>query len=189
MRLLNFSERIAYENYEFIMNEGCGFMNFGVFSIIGSGFSGFVILFVNCSQFHSKNMVTIHTKYLGDLRTSAVHVQSGNTLITDAPVDNKGRGEAFSPTDLLATALGSCMITIAGMTAREYGFSVDGTVIDITKVMASDPRRVCEVIVVLNFPGNSFTEKQKDLIRVSCLNCPVAKSLHPDLKQTVVFNF
>ena len=134
-------------------------------------------------------MVTIQTQYIGSLRTKATHVKSGNVLVTDAPVDNKGRGEAFSPTDLLATSLGSCMITIAGMAAQEHGFSIDGTTIDITKIMASNPRRVAEVIVELHFPKNNFTEKHKEIIRVACLNCPVAKSLHPDLKQTVVFNF
>jgi putative redox protein len=134
-------------------------------------------------------MNTIHTRYIGDLRTKAMHVKSGNELITDAPADNKGRGEAFSPTDLLAASLGSCMITIAGMAAQEHGFSIDGTTIDITKIMASNPRRVAEVIVELHFPKNNFTEKQKKTIQVACLNCPVAKSLHPDLKQTVLFNF
>ena len=134
-------------------------------------------------------MVTIHTQYIGGLRTKAVHLKSGNELVTDAPLDNKGRGEAFSPTDLLAASLGSCMITIAGMAAQEHGFSIDGTTIDITKLMASDPRRVAEVIVELHFPKNNFTEKQKKIIQVACLNCPVAKSLHPDLKQTVIFTF
>jgi uncharacterized OsmC-like protein len=134
-------------------------------------------------------MVTIQTLYQGDLRTIARHVASGNELLTDAPLDNKGRGETFSPTDLLATSLGSCMITIAGIAAREHGFSIDGTRIDITKIMANDPRRVSEIIVELHFPANNYTMKQKELIRHACLNCPVAKSLHPDLKQTVVFNF
>ncbi|MBN1416296.1 MAG: OsmC family protein [Bacteroidales bacterium] len=134
-------------------------------------------------------MPTIYTEYLGELRTKAVHVNSGNELVTDAPVDNKGRGEAFSPTDLLATALGSCMITIAGMEAQEHGFSIDGTTIDITKIMAGDPRRVAEVILELFFPENNYTENQKEIIKVACLNCPVAKSLHPDLKKTIIFNF
>ena len=134
-------------------------------------------------------MATIHTEYLGELRTKAQHLASGNTLVTDAPVDNKGRGEAFSPTDLLATSLGSCMITIAGMRAQEHGFSIDGTTLDITKIMASDPRRVAEVIVKLNFPKNNYSGEQKEMIRDACLNCPVAKSLHPDLRQSVVFNF
>jgi len=134
-------------------------------------------------------MATLHTEYLGELRTKARHLASGNELVTDAPIDNKGRGEAFSPTDLLAASLGSCMITIAGMAAQEHGFSIEGTRIDITKIMASDPRRVAEVIVDLYFPDNNYTDKQKAIIRVACLNCPVAKSLHSDLKQTVVFNF
>jgi len=134
-------------------------------------------------------MATIHTEYLGDLRTKARHLASGNELLTDAPVDNKGRGETFSPTDLIATALGSCMITIAGIAGREHGFLIDGAKADITKIMASNPRRVAEIIVELDFAGHHYTEKQKEFIRVACLNCPVAKSLHPDLKQSLVFKF
>ncbi len=134
-------------------------------------------------------MATIKTQYQGDLRTKAIHIASGNEIITDAPLDNKGRGEAFSPTDLLATALGSCMITIAGMAAQEHGFSIDGTTLDITKIMASNPRRVAEIIVELHFPENNYTGNQKKIIREACINCPVAKSLHPDLKQTIIFNF
>ncbi len=134
-------------------------------------------------------MPTIHTEYPGDLRTIARHLASGNELVTDAPVDNKGRGEAFSPTDLLATSLGSCMITIAGMRAKENGFSIDGTTIDITKIMASDPRRVAEVIIELHFPKNDYTGQQQEILRDACLNCPVAKSLHPGLKQIIKFNF
>jgi len=134
-------------------------------------------------------MATIHTEYTGELRTKAVHVRSGMELITDAPVDNKGRGEAFSPTDLLAASLGSCMITIAGMAAREHGFSIDGTTMDITKIMASNPRRVAEIIVEFHFPKNNYTDQQKKTLQEACLNCPAAKSLHPDLKQTIVFNF
>lgn len=134
-------------------------------------------------------MPTICTEYLGELRTKARHVASGNELVTDAPVDNNGRGETFSPTDLLATALGSCMITIAGMRAQENGFSIDGTSIEITKIMVSDPRRVSEVVVELNFPKNNFTDQQKEILRDACLNCPVAKSLHSDLKKSVIFNF
>src|SRR4030042_5740768 len=114
-------------------------------------------------------MATIHTQYIGELRTKAVHLKSGNDLVTDAPVDNKGRGEAFSPTDLLAASLGSCMITIAGLAAQEREFSVDGTTMDITKIMASNPRRVAEVIVELPFPKNNVTEKQMEIIRVACL--------------------
>lgn len=134
-------------------------------------------------------METIRTKYTGDLRTSATHVQSAETLITDAPVDNRGKGENFSPTDLLATALGSCMLTIMGICAREHHFNIDGTKVSITKVMASNPRRVSEVVLELYFPSNSYTEKQKKLIKVAAETCPVALSLHPDLKQTVILHF
>ena len=134
-------------------------------------------------------METVKTIYLGELRTNATHVRSGNTLITDAPVDNKGKGEAFSPTDLLATSLGSCMMTIIGIAARTHGFDVDGTVIRITKIMADNPRRVGEVIVEFDFPQKIYSEKEKAIIHHSAKTCPVALSLHPDLRQTIVMNF
>ena len=134
-------------------------------------------------------MATIETKYTGELRTHATHVRSGNTLITDAPVDNRGKGEAFSPTDLLATALGSCMMTIIGIASQTHGFNVDDTRISITKIMAENPRRVAEGIVEFVFPGNNYSEKEKAIIKNAARNCPVAKSLHPDLKQTIIFNF
>jgi putative redox protein len=134
-------------------------------------------------------METIRTIYTGGLRTVATHVQSGNELVTDAPTDNHGRGEAFSPTDLLATALGSCMITIMGLAARTHGFDIDGTTFKTTKIMASNPRRVGEVIIEINFPPNKYSDKEKKLMEHSTKTCPVALSLHPDLKQTVVLNF
>lgn len=134
-------------------------------------------------------METICTKYTGNLRTIATHVQSGNELITDAPLDNQGRGEAFSPTDLLATALGSCMMTIMGIAARTHGFNLDGTSFKTTKIMASNPRRVGEVIIEFTFPGNHFSEKEKKLIEHASKTCPVALSLHPDVKQTIILNF
>jgi putative redox protein len=134
-------------------------------------------------------METIRTRYIGNLRTSALHVQSSETIITDAPADNQGRGEAFSPTDLLAASLASCMLTIMGIAAREHKFSIDGTEVKITKIMASGPRRVSEIIVDLIFPHNDYTPKQKKIIRLSADTCPVALSLHPDLKQTVKIHF
>jgi putative redox protein len=134
-------------------------------------------------------METVRTIYTGELRTKATHVQSSDTIITDAPVDNQGRGEAFSPTDLLAAALGSCIITIIGIAAREHGFSIDGTTAGITKIMKPDPRRVGEVRIDLNFPDVVYSEKQKRIIRAAAETCPVALSLHPDLKQKVSFIF
>jgi putative redox protein len=134
-------------------------------------------------------MPTIVTKYTGDLRTEAKHVQSGILIITDAPVDNQGRGEAFSPTDLLAGALGSCMLTIMGIAAREHGFSIDGTEMEITKIMASNPRRVTEVVIDFSFPQQAYTPRQQKLIEAASRTCPVALSLHPELLQTIRLNF
>ena len=127
--------------------------------------------------------------YPGDLQTIATHVRSGKILVTDAPVDNQGKGENFSPTDLLATSLGSCTMTIIGIAARTHGFSVDGTRLEITKIMAENPRRVAEVVVEYYFPANNYTDKEKAIIENAARTCPVARSLHPDLKQTFRFNY
>jgi len=135
-------------------------------------------------------MATIHSSYSGELRTEAKHLQSGATLVTDAPLDNKGKGEAFSPTDLLSASLGSCMLTIIGIAAREHGFSIDGTEIETTKIMAENPRRVQEIKIEFTFPsGAGYTDKQKALIERSARTCPVHQSLHPDLVKTLVFNY
>ncbi len=134
-------------------------------------------------------METIRTIYSGDLRTIATHVRSGTEIITDAPVDNQGKGEAFSPTDLVAASLGSCMITIIGIAARTHGFNVDGTRMAITKVMKDTPRMIAEIIVELTFPPENYSDKQKAIIENITRTCPVALSLHPDVKQTVKLNF
>ena len=134
-------------------------------------------------------MTTITTVYEGNLRTIAQHVISGDKIITDAPFDNQGRGEAFSPTDLLATALGSCMLTIIGIAARNHEFSIDGTSIDITKLMSANPRKVSEIIVEFQFPSNSYSDSQKRIIEKAATTCPVALSLHPDLNQKIIFNW
>ncbi len=133
--------------------------------------------------------VTIKTKYLGELRTQSTHLKSGNSLISDAPLDNNGKGEAFSPTDLLATALATCMITVMGINASKHGLNIDGIDCDVTKIMAINPRRVSEVVIELNFPKNNFDEAQKEMLRDAAYSCPVAVSLHPDLKKSVTFNF
>ena len=133
--------------------------------------------------------VTIKTKYLGELRTESVHLKSNNSLITDAPLDNNGKGQAFSPTDLLATALATCMITVMGINANKHGLNIDGINCSVTKIMAINPRRVSEIMIEFNFPKNNFDEKQKEILREAAQNCPVAFSLHPDLVQTVSFNF
>jgi putative redox protein len=134
-------------------------------------------------------METVRIEYIGDLRTKARHMRSSDEFITDAPVDNQGKGEAFSPTDLLATSLGTCAITTIGMAARTHGFNIDGTEVKVTKIMVSDPRRVGEVIVEMNFPSNNFSDKEKEIIKRTAEHCPVNKSLHPDVKQTFILNF
>jgi uncharacterized OsmC-like protein len=134
-------------------------------------------------------MATSEVTYTAGLRTRALHILSGNTIVTDAPPDNKGKGEAFSPTDLLATSLACCMLTIMGITAREHGFSIDGARAGVTKVMYAEPRRVGEVHIELEFPENDYTEKQKKLIEKAAFTCPVSQSLHPGIRQEISFNF
>lgn len=134
-------------------------------------------------------MATIKTTYPGNLRTEATHCQSGTVIVTDAPTDNHGRGEAFSPTDLLTASLASCMITIMGIAADTHGFSIDGTRAEITKTMASNPRRVSRIDIDIWFPAHSYSAKEKKLIEYSAFNCPVYHSLHPDLEKNIHLHF
>ena len=126
-------------------------------------------------------MVTMNIAYQGTLRTHSTHLPSGNTVVTDAPLDNKGKGEAYSPTDLLCSSLGSCMLTIMGIKADDLGISIDDTKIIVKKHMSSDtPRRVGQIDVDIKIP-QQISEKHLQSLQRSALNCPVAKSLHPDL--------
>ncbi len=134
-------------------------------------------------------MPTITTVYQGDLRTKAKHLKSGNELITDAPTDNQGKGEAFSPTDLLCSSLGSCMLTIMGIKAEKEGFDIKGTEIETTKIMQDSPRKVSEVIIEFKMPNNKYTNDQKKLLHNAAITCPVALSLNPDIKQSVRFDY
>ncbi|GAA0322238.1 OsmC family protein [Psychrobacter aestuarii] len=131
-------------------------------------------------------MTTSKVRYEGQLRTAAVHLQSDNRIITDAPTDNHGKGEAFSPTDLLATSLASCMLTIMGIKAEQMGIDIAGTSAEVTKIMAADPRRVSEVHVIVTFP-QPLDDKTQTIFYNTALTCPVAKSLHPDITQNVTF--
>ena len=134
-----------------------------------------------------KPMTTSKVTYQGDLRTNAIHLQSNNEIITDAPVDNQGKGEAFSPTDLLATSLASCMLTIIGMKARDMDIDIAGTTAEVTKVMAADPRRVSEVYVAITF-NQKLDDKTQKIFYNTALTCPVAKSIHPDIIQKVTID-
>lgn len=133
-------------------------------------------------------MATIETIYKGDLRTEATHIQSGNTITTDAPTDNNGKGEYFSPTDLVAAALGSCMLTIMDLAARGRGIDLRGTKVEIRKIMASEPRRIGEIVIDFTIPG-AYDAKTKKILENAAHTCPVSKSLHPELKQTVRFHY
>ena len=129
--------------------------------------------------------------YKGNLRTELTHLLSGTVIENDAPIDNNGKGEKFSPTDLLATSLGSCMITTMAIRAADMNLNFEGTTIEITKIMSTDaPRRVAQIIVVLNFKSDfKATEEQKEqLVRIA-RSCPVEKSLHPDIKLDISFNW
>ncbi len=133
--------------------------------------------------------MTIKSTYTGNLHTEATHLDSGAVISTDAPKDNQGNGAAFSPTDLVAAALGSCMMTIMGIAARTHNFSIDGTTSEITKIMGTDPRRITEIKIVFNFPQIAYTDKEKKIIENAAYSCPAGKSLHPDLIQNITFNY
>ena len=131
----------------------------------------------------------IENTYVGDLRTSSKHIKSGQEIITDAPVDNKGKGEAFAPTDLVSSALCSCMTTVMGICAEKGGFKMPNSIAKIKKIMSSDPRKIKEINIEINFEENSLTDIQKKKLESIGRNCPVAKSLHPEIKQNIIFNF
>lgn len=133
-------------------------------------------------------MSTSKVTYLGNLRTECIHLQSGSTYITDAPVDNNGRGEAFSPTDTVATGLSNCMLTVMGIKAQNMGVNMDGTTAEVTKYMVADPRRISKIEVILHFPPG-IDEKSQKILEHTARTCPVAKSLHPDIEQIIVFNW
>ena len=142
-------------------------------------------------RIHKKyeEMATIQTLYLGDLRTEITHVQSGNKVMTDAPTDNNGKGEGFSPTDLCATALASCAMTIIGIYGRNHGVDVTGTTIEISKTMSANPRRIGRIEVIFNMPDRDFSEKEKTMIERAAHTCPVHLSLHPDTEQVFTFKW
>ena len=133
-------------------------------------------------------MTTSTSKYSGELRTHSVHTQSGETYITDAPTDNEGKGEAFSQTDIVATSLANCMMTIMGIVSKRKGLIIEGTEAKIDKFMGTDPRRITEIKIDFYFPVN-FSEDERKLLEKSALNCPVAKSLSSDLKQNIEFHY
>ena len=134
-------------------------------------------------------MPTVTATYLGGLRVECTHQQSGTTIVTDAPTDNNGKGEAFSPTDLCATALGACAATIMGMYAQNNNIDITGMRMDIQKTMAADPRRIAAVEVVFTMPDKNYTDEQKAGLQEAAFTCPVHKSLHPNMEQKLIFKW
>ncbi|WP_029038611.1 OsmC family protein [Salinimicrobium xinjiangense] len=132
--------------------------------------------------------MTSKVTYLGDLRTSCEHLQSKSIFITDAPGDNQGKGEAFSPTDTVATALASCMFTIMGIKARDLGLDMEGAYAEVTKIMAADPRRISGIEVVITFPA-SYEDKNRKILERAAKTCPVLFSLHPDIVLDISFHY
>ena len=134
--------------------------------------------------------MTSKVEYTGELRTQATHLRSNTIIETDAPVDNNGRGERFSPTDLVATALASCMCTLMGIAANNHDMNIDGISCDVEKIMTTNPRRISEIKVDMHMPTNqAYTDKQKKILEHTAMTCPVLESLHPDCKKTVNFKW
>ena len=132
--------------------------------------------------------MTSRVTYLGDLRTSSIHLQSGSEIISDAPLDNNGKGEAFSPTDTVANALASCMLTVMGIEASDMGVSLTGSVAEVTKSMQAEPRRISGIKVVFTMNSDA-DEKAKTILERIALTCPVHQSLHPYIVKDVTFNW
>jgi len=135
------------------------------------------------------NNYSIVNKYIGDLRTISEHLKSGDKIKTDAPVDNNGKGEAFAPTDLVSSALCSCMSTVMGICANKGNFSMPNSSAIITKTMGSDPRKISKIMIEFTFEKSELTDAQKNKLMSVAENCPVAKSLNPDIKQNLTFKF
>ncbi|PZO30579.1 MAG: osmotically inducible protein OsmC [Flavobacteriaceae bacterium] len=133
-------------------------------------------------------METSKITYQGELRTKCIHLQSGTEILTDAPTDNHGKGEAFSPTDLVATALGSCMVSIMAIKSKDLELELKDSTLEVTKIMQAEPRKIAKIIVALNMSIET-SEKNKTILERAAMTCPVLLSLHPDIEKEVTFNW
>jgi uncharacterized OsmC-like protein len=133
-------------------------------------------------------MPTSKVTYLGDLRTSSIHLQSDSEIISDAPLDNNGKGEAFSPTDTVANGLATCMFTVMGIKARDMNIDFSGATAEVTKIMAAEPRRISEIHITFDMKMTA-DDKTKTILERTAETCPVNMSLHPDIKRVIVFNW
>ncbi|MCS6968416.1 MAG: OsmC family protein [Cytophagales bacterium] len=134
-------------------------------------------------------MAHFKNTYLGNLRTESIHLRSGTRIITDAPVDNHGKGESFSPTDLVCAALASCKMTIMGIIANREGIDLTGLTCEVEKIMAANPRRIAEIRLTFELPGKTLSEKHRTMLINAANTCPVALSLDPNIKRVVTYNF
>lgn len=132
--------------------------------------------------------MTAKVEYKEKLRTECIHLKSGTQIETDAPTDNNGNGERFSPTDLVATALASCMMTLMGIAVQERGINIDGTTCEVEKIMEANPRRISQINVKMILPkGETYSDKERAILEKAALTCPVHYSLHPDLEKNIEF--
>ncbi len=132
--------------------------------------------------------MTSKVTYLGDLRTSSIHLQSGTQILSDAPTDNQGKGEAFSPTDLVANALGSCTVSIMAIKSKDLDLDLVGSTVFVTKIMQAEPRKIDKIIIVLNM-SVATTDKNKTILERVAKNCPVLLSLNADIEKEITFNW
>jgi uncharacterized OsmC-like protein len=132
--------------------------------------------------------MTSKVTYLGDLRTTSTHLQSGTEILSDAPTDNHGKGEAFSPTDLVANALGSCMISIMAIKSKDLNVNLDGSMVEVTKVMQADPRKIARIEIIMNMAIGA-DDKTKTILERTAMNCPVLLSLNPDIEKDITINW
>ena len=132
--------------------------------------------------------MTSKVTYLGELRTSSIHINSGSEIISDAPLDNNGKGEAFSPTDTVANALASCMFTVMGIKARDMGVYFKGSTAEVTKIMQASPRKIAKIVVVFNMVSDA-DDKARIILERTALTCPVHLSLNPDIEKDITFNW
>ena len=132
--------------------------------------------------------MTSKVTYIGELRTTSIHLQSGTEILSDAPKDNHGKGEAFSPTDLVANSLATCMISIMGIKSKDLNVDLTGSTAEVTKIMQAEPRKIAKIEVVFNMTI-SPDDKTKIILERAAMTCPVLLSLHPDIEKEIAFNW
>jgi uncharacterized OsmC-like protein len=132
--------------------------------------------------------MTSKITYLGDLQTTSIHLQSGTEILSDAPTDNNGKGEAFSPTDLVANALGSCMISIMAIKSKDLNVNLEGSMVEVTKIMQAEPRKIARIEIIMNM-AIAADDKTKIILERTAMNCPVLLSLNPDIEKDITINW